>query len=613
MAIMIPENVQMFTTDGERTFYKFLENVAKPASKYTAWYSPDLDNKEPDFVLYNRDCGIVIFEVKDWALEQIIEADPKTFKLRIKGKVETRANPIQQAVGYMHDLMDILKSDGRLISNNPAHLGKPIIPISYGVVFTNINKHEYMLNGFHQIIATNKAFFWDDLHPQSEICQDPSGNCFDRIFNKMFPPLFPFKLSGMEMDHLKQLIFPSVRVEIPERSPNPYPVRSSRLKSLDNHQEAIARKFENGHRILSGPSGCGKTLVLVHKAEYLLKYNPNIKTILFVCFNVTLVNYIKRLLSNKGLPLGENGIHVIHYYQLCADILGEDVAFEKENTDYYELISQTALEKLETSKISYDAILVDEGQDFSADMLKVLTGVLNPKTNNLTLALDENQNLYRREFSWSDIGIQVRGRVHKISNVYRSTKQLSRFAYKFIGQNSTKKSNAGYEQKELFPDFFNFAGPLPEIVQLENFESICQYIVKKTAETVEQDKCPFSEVAVLYVKKNLSKDTLTTAPELIEQAFAEKGIFSNWIARDFQNKLSYDITTNSAAINTIHSSKGFDYASVFLVGLDSVDQTKTTVEQIERLAYVGITRARYQLCIPYIEKTPIIEKLLEAN
>jgi hypothetical protein len=604
MATMIPENVQMFTTDGERTFYKFLENVAKPASQYTAWYSPDLDNKEPDFVLYNRDCGIVIFEVKDWALEQIIEADPKTFRLRIKNKVETRANPIQQAVGYMHDLMDILKSDGRLISKNPAHLGKPIIPISYGVVFTNINKHEYMLKGFHQIIAINKAFFWDDLHPQSEICQDPSGNCFDRIFNKMFPPLFPFKLSGMEMDHLKQLIFPSVRVEIPERSPNPYPVRSSRLKSLDYHQEAIARKFENGHRILSGPSGCGKTLILVHKAASLLKYNPSIKTILFVCFNVTLVNYIKRHLSNKGVPLGENGIHVIHYYQLCADILGEDVAFEKEDTDYYELISQTALEKLDISKISYDAILVDEGQDFSADMLKVLTGVLNPKTNNLTLALDENQNLYRREFAWSDVGIQARGRVHKISNVYRSTKQLSRFAFKFVGKNSTKKNNTEHKQKELFPDFFDFTGPLPEIIQLKDFESICQFIVKKTAETIEKDECPFSEVAVLYVKKNLPDEASKTIPELIEQAFAEKGIFSSWVARDYQSKRSYDITTNSVAINTIHSAKGFDYACVFLIGLDSVDQAKTTAEQIDRLAYVGITRARYQLYIPYIEKNP---------
>jgi ATP-dependent exoDNAse (exonuclease V) beta subunit len=49
-----------------------------------------------------------------------------------------------------------------------------------------------------------------------------------------------------------------------------------------------------------------------------------------------------------------------------------------------------------------------------------------------------------------------------------------------------------------------------------------------------------------------------------------------------------------------------------LIGLDSVDETKATTKQIERLAYVGMTRARYQLYIPYIQKTPVIEKLLGA-
>ena len=610
MATMIPENVQAFKTDGERAFYYFLQTVARPDDQYVAWYSPDLDNKEPDFLIFSKTAGIVIFEVKDWALDQIVEADPNSFKLRIRNKIETRTNPLQQASGYMYDLMDVLKLDGRLISKDPAHLGKPIIPMSIGVVFTNINKQEYNEKGFHQVISTDKAFFWDDLHPQSEICQDHSGKCFTGIFKEKFTPLFPFKLSGKEMDHLKQLIFPSVRVVVPERSPNPYPVRCSRLKSLDNHQEAIARKFENGHRILSGPSGCGKTLILVHKAAFLQKYNPNIKSILFVCFNVTLVNYIKRLLSGKGLPLGDNGIHVTHFYQMCADILGEDVVFEKEDAEYYDVIIQETLEKLETSGVKYDAVLVDEGQDFSADMLRVITGVMNPKTDNLTLALDGNQNLYRKDFSWSDVGIKAKGRVHKLDYVYRSTQQLARFASTFMANTSIEKKNNGYEQKELFPDFFDFTGPLPHISQLKNFEAICQLVADKTTEMVEKDECPFSEVAVLYVKKTPPEGTSHTVPELIEQALAAKGIFSNWVSRDYQNKRAYDITTNSVAINTIHSAKGFDYACVFLIGLDSVDEIRAAAEQIERLTYVGMTRARYQLYIPYIKKTAIIEKLL---
>ena len=116
-------------------------------------------------------------------------------------------------------------------------------------------------------------------------------------------------------------------------------------------------------------------------------------------------------------------------------------------------------------------------------------------------------------------------------------------------------------------------------------------------------------LAVLYVKKTSPNGTSHTVPEMIEQALAAKGIFSNWIARDYQHKRTYDITTNSVAINTIHSAKGFDYACVFLVGLDSLDRNAVGAEQIERLAYVGITRARYQLFIPYIRETEMIQRL----
>jgi len=54
---MIPENVETFTTEGEKQFYRFLESVAKPDSQYIAWYTPDLKGKEPDFILFGDKVG----------------------------------------------------------------------------------------------------------------------------------------------------------------------------------------------------------------------------------------------------------------------------------------------------------------------------------------------------------------------------------------------------------------------------------------------------------------------------------------------------------------------------------------------------------------------------
>ena len=72
MATMIPEDIERFTTEGEKQVYHFLAAVAKPDSNYTVWYSPDIKGREPDLVLYNDDVGLIIFEVKDWSLEQIL-------------------------------------------------------------------------------------------------------------------------------------------------------------------------------------------------------------------------------------------------------------------------------------------------------------------------------------------------------------------------------------------------------------------------------------------------------------------------------------------------------------------------------------------------------------
>ena len=108
--------------------------------------------------------------------------------------------------------------------------------------------------------------------------------------------------------------------------------------------------------------------------------------------------------------MGEDGVTVKHFFELCSEIVGQDLAFEKEEPDYYDIIVQEALEKVENCGEKYDAILVDEGQDLTDDMYSVLVALLKEKTDNLTISLDENQNIYKRSTSWKDLGIQARGR-----------------------------------------------------------------------------------------------------------------------------------------------------------------------------------------------------------
>ena len=55
---MMPSDIGEFETEGERTFYKFLEGVAKPDAHYLCWYLPEVNGKEPDFLLYCEEVGV---------------------------------------------------------------------------------------------------------------------------------------------------------------------------------------------------------------------------------------------------------------------------------------------------------------------------------------------------------------------------------------------------------------------------------------------------------------------------------------------------------------------------------------------------------------------------
>lgn len=98
MAEMIPENTSSFQTFGEERFYHFLLNTARPDSQFMVWYLPDIDGHELDFLVFNKDLGLIVLEVKDWTLDQIISGNKKDFELNIGGSVEKKKkSPISRA------------------------------------------------------------------------------------------------------------------------------------------------------------------------------------------------------------------------------------------------------------------------------------------------------------------------------------------------------------------------------------------------------------------------------------------------------------------------------------------------------------------------------------
>jgi superfamily I DNA and RNA helicase len=239
------------------------------------------------------------------------------------------------------------------------------------------------------------------------------------------------KVLGTEYAHPKQLLFPVVRIDQAERNTCAYIDPAQRVEVLDDNQEAIARNCCSGYHIVRGPSGSGKTLILVHKAAFLRHYRPEIKSILSFCYNITLVNYIKRLLTRKGVALGPGGVEVYPFHELCSMILGEKIEYEKEGTDYYQFIEEETLARLKANNKRYDAVLLDEGQDFCKGMAEIVFSLVDPNMRNLTVAVDEGQNIYGRDAIWNPPS-QDKIRIDEISGMYRNSAEIRHFALSFL-------------------------------------------------------------------------------------------------------------------------------------------------------------------------------------
>jgi hypothetical protein len=177
----------------------------------------------------------------------------------------------------------------------------------------------------------------------------------------------------------------------------------------------------------------------------------------------------------------------------------------------------------------------------------------------------------------------------------------------FIGNHDNGKGGDS-GQMSFFPDFFDFHGPHSISKQLLDLNAVIAYTADEIGRVVLAEGYPYSEIAVLYAIYRPDSEGVPLHDQL-EEVLTARGIRSKWAAESHRSNRIYGITTNSMTISIIHSTKGFDYACVFLVGLDLLEEDGWSKEQITNMTYIAITRTRYQLFIPYVLENSLISKL----
>jgi hypothetical protein len=161
------------------------------------------------------------------------------------------------------------------------------------------------------------------------------------------------------------------------------------LRSIGSHVRAA----------ICGGAGTGKTILAMEKAKETAA--KGLRTLL-LCYNRPLSDWMKRV-----IPVREN-LHVMTFHQLCewrAGIVlketGRDLLAEAHaiyvGADRYETHLPHALAvSTDVLHDTYDAMIVDEGQDFSDDYWLPLELLLaDPEKSPLYVFYDQNQAVYR--------------------------------------------------------------------------------------------------------------------------------------------------------------------------------------------------------------------------
>ena len=439
--------------------------------------------------------------------------------------------------------------------------------------------------------------------------------------------------------------------------PPNHSIEQGKKIKLTDKQEQIAQSSK-GHFRIRGAAGSGKTLVLAYRAAKIASEN---KKILILSFNITLWHIIRDFIQRAPFNFSWKNFTFNHYHGFLKDLkesnskidekIGQvwDDIEEKnynlqnnEKISIQDLIKPKQLEKLskifnldskqnendnnktnenienyceelqnkleeniELIKLNdhqYDAILIDEGQDYKYEWYQFLTkNFLKQTSDECVIVCDKNQNIYKRDLNWLDKRVDRNkkdlskfGHWIDLTIIYRLPVNIHNFVLKF-----NKIFNIQQDVKPILAKDKDIIegqrtleeGYSGEVIAFneENIEKCKKYLLQKyDSLTKEEMKSP-SDIAILVFNHKQGQDIINFLREKRPEIDINH-IFDDDNNNHYSNKKSFWMGDGRLKICTIHSFKGWEIDNVFiLIPRDEFIK--------DELTYVAMTRAKKKLYI----------------
>lgn len=619
-------------TEGELYLIEYL--LSNLSDDIEIYFQPFLNGDRPDIILLQKGIGATIIEVKDWNLNSYFVDENN--KWHLKSNDVIIKSPLEQVNTYKDNMFN-LHINGLLEEKlkNPKFYGR----INTYIYFHNSVKDEIdnilsiLINSIKSKINTLNERFkenpsdHDNYNKQLDLYNKELKDInFEKDIYLTKELLHKIKLP--KNDSL-ELFKDSIYEEFKRHLQPPIHILNQGKEIIYTKSQL---KFINSgeiHQKIKGVAGSGKTTVLAKRAvNAYLRHNEEV---LILTFNITVKNYIHDRISDVRENFSWNNFHILNYHNFFNAMMNEvGIKIDKLSTEEENLYEENSqdkgndiLDKAYYSNINlfenyidklpkYKTILIDEVQDYKSEWIKIIRKYFTTENSEIVLFGDEKQNIYERKLGDDRTSTIVQGfgewgtlkqSLRYIRNGGRISSLSKKFQYAFFdGKYDADESINNLIEPQLklgiyANESYQFDSKYSSKKELEDeMERITEIIFKE----IKNNNIHPNEITILsshlsflieidfLIRKKYNEKTITTFEskerheiEITKQKNSLKNIRKN-------KKIGFNANSGLIKLSTIHSYKGFDSNTVFLI---------VHPEDNDEIVYTGLTRSKYNLMV----------------
>lgn len=409
---------------------------------------------------------------------------------------------------------------------------------------------------------------------------------------------------------------------------------------LSQEQQRLTNLTLDGKpRLVRGVAGSGKSIVLCNwlaKTVYRLDEKENVR-IWAVYANRSLHKLLQQSIESAWEDLTRDdlfeekefpwkNVDLLHVKDVLEKLLPSASLSMKTFEFDYDRAAEEFLNRQDIAEIipRCTALFIDEAQDMGPSTLKLLLSLVaqsdpeDPNSRSAHIFYDNAQNIYDRKTpTWTEYGIDMRGRSTIMKESFRSTTPITELAVNLLHRLSPTRNRQ--DQKELLSlglieqtkrngeEWFNVRfnqvdGPNPIFNLYDNREAEFDAIAIHLTHLIKKEHVSPIDICLIYNGKSVLQQIETKLKPRMKDIGVELSV---------QKSSSFERKPNTLIVTTPNSYKGYESEVVIIPCADQFISGKREI--LANSLYVAITRARSLLAI-YSQKSnsPLSRKLNET-